>query len=89
MVDTCVCCGAIIPEGRMICWSCEYQFDVVNATPCPECGGKLTTMCVIGADQSNSGFTERWKNCDNCTSDWETYYDEGTGKEVIKRHFWG
>lgn len=56
---------------------------------CPECGGKLTTMCVIGADQSNSGFTERWKNCEQCTSDWETYYDESTKTEVIKRHFWG
>ena len=22
-MDTCVCCGAVIPEGRMICWACE------------------------------------------------------------------
>ncbi len=22
-VDTCVCCGAPIPEGRMICVACE------------------------------------------------------------------
>lgn len=22
-MDTCVCCGEIIPEGRMICWGCE------------------------------------------------------------------
>ena len=58
-------------------------------TKCPECGGELITMCVIGADQSSSGFTERWKNCDCCTSDWETYYDENTNEEVIKRHFWG
>lgn len=23
MEDRCVCCGEIIPEGRMICWACE------------------------------------------------------------------
>ena len=22
-MDTCVCCGAVIPEGRMVCWACE------------------------------------------------------------------
>ena len=22
-MNTCVCCGAVIPEGRMICWACE------------------------------------------------------------------
>lgn len=26
MVDTCVCCGAIIPEGRMVCPNCETPF---------------------------------------------------------------
>ena len=23
MDNTCVCCGAVIPEGRMVCWACE------------------------------------------------------------------
>lgn len=23
--NRCVCCGAIIPEGRQICYSCEIQ----------------------------------------------------------------
>lgn len=26
MIDRCVCCGAVIPEGRMICPSCEREF---------------------------------------------------------------
>lgn len=21
--NTCVCCGEVIPEGRMVCWKCE------------------------------------------------------------------
>lgn len=25
MMDTCVCCGEVIPEGRMICWACENR----------------------------------------------------------------
>ena len=24
MTDTCVCCGAPVPEGRMVCPQCEY-----------------------------------------------------------------
>lgn len=24
MTDTCVCCGAPVPEGRMVCPLCEY-----------------------------------------------------------------
>ena len=27
-MDTCVCCGAVIPEGRMICWACENRQGV-------------------------------------------------------------
>lgn len=23
-IDRCICCGAPIPEGRMICWQCEH-----------------------------------------------------------------
>lgn len=22
--DTCVCCGASVPEGMMVCWICEH-----------------------------------------------------------------
>lgn len=24
--DRCVCCGAIIPESRQICWECENKY---------------------------------------------------------------
>lgn len=29
MNDTCICCGADIPEGRQVCWNCEnaYKFQ--------------------------------------------------------------
>ena len=23
-MEFCVCCGAVIPEGRWICWQCEH-----------------------------------------------------------------
>ncbi len=25
MVDRCVCCGEIVPEGRMVCYRCQYS----------------------------------------------------------------
>lgn len=27
--DTCVCCGAVIPEGRMVCADCLNENNVV------------------------------------------------------------
>lgn len=27
MPDICVCCGAPVPEGRMICWNCEHEYE--------------------------------------------------------------
>lgn len=40
MVDTCVCCGAPVPEGRQICWICEHTDyakadEPVRLTPAP------------------------------------------------------
>lgn len=29
MDNTCVCCGAVIPEGRMVCWACENRQGVI------------------------------------------------------------
>ena len=26
-MDYCVCCGRPVPEGFMVCWLCEHQFD--------------------------------------------------------------
>lgn len=30
MENRCVCCGAIVPEGRMVCGICELQVDAVD-----------------------------------------------------------
>lgn len=41
MVDTCVCCGAPVPEGRQICWICEHTDyakadEPVSQAPAPD-----------------------------------------------------
>lgn len=30
--NRCVCCGEIIPEGRMVCPKCQGQFDKLEST---------------------------------------------------------
>ena len=25
--NRCVCCGEVIPEGKMVCWECEHKED--------------------------------------------------------------
>ena len=33
--DLCVCCGEPVPEGRMVCFSCESQ-PIQNIAPIPD-----------------------------------------------------
>lgn len=51
---------------------------------CPECGAGLECMCVIGADESLSGKTERLYNCYGCGSAWSV-----TEGEEVQRYFFG
>lgn len=32
-MDFCVCCGAYVPEGRMVCFNCENETSQHNAPP--------------------------------------------------------
>lgn len=41
MEDRCVCCGEIVPEGRMVCYMCEHSLDKEN-----EDGRKMVTVSV-------------------------------------------
>lgn len=29
--DRCICCGEVVPEGRMVCWGCEHNIVKVGA----------------------------------------------------------
>ena len=43
--DTCIFCGAAVPEGRMICPACEVDF---HTRCCSICGGPVsmgTSLC--------------------------------------------
>ena len=56
---------------------------------CPECGATLECMCVIGADESLSGKTERLYLCSSCLSSWETIEQEDDSSFEIRRYFFG
>lgn len=63
--NTCVCCGAQIPEGRQICPKCEKEDDIGKGTKvnylrrknnmnklksCPFCGGKAGIQYILGKE---------------------------------------
>ena len=50
MDNTCICCGAIIPEGRQICPQCED--DLANYKPK---GAKTITIKRFIAEVDNDG----------------------------------
>lgn len=53
MVDRCVCCGAEVPEGQMVCWGCANSVETMDRPP----EGRQTTddadlcrSCVYRSD---------------------------------------
>ena len=40
MDNTWVCCGAVVPEGRMVCWACE---NVKGVSPERRANGTVGT----------------------------------------------
>lgn len=58
---------------------------------CPDCGGPLETECVIGADKTLSGYTERICSCKNkyCLAYWDIAVDEEENQIDINRYFCG
>jgi hypothetical protein len=84
MIDTCVCCGEIIPEGQQVCGRC------LNGGPaCPECGNTLTVMHSTYEVTPTSFEHVVLYNCDKCCSDWERR-SRYIGEPVeFKRKIWG
>lgn len=62
-VNRCVCCGEVIPEGRMVCKSCE-EFET-NECPCYEAQPFIVSVMdkVVGPEAICIGT----KECDICT----------------------
>ena len=86
MVDTCVCCGDIVPEGTLVCYACRH--DSIDV-PCPDCGAGLRFMSSGRLFTDKQTLYSRVYHCEKCHADWEA---EGTAGEVtsnLKRKFWG
>lgn len=43
-MDFCVCCGAYVPEGRMVCFNCENETSQHNAPPQKHRCGWMRTL---------------------------------------------
>lgn len=54
---------------------------------CPECGHVIECMCVIGADESVSGMTERLYLCRKCLSSWQIDTDQDGNESPTRRYF--
>lgn len=62
-VDTCVCCGEMIPEGRQVCWNCENSIgDTKKPTKAPsdaqiDFADKIAETLGIDFPQCSEEFT--------------------------------
>lgn len=54
MIDRCVMCGEIVPEGRQVCPNCEKQYIM----RCPRCGIEL-----VVSGKHGGGYIYRCPKC--------------------------
>ena len=86
MVDTCVCCGEIIPEDSHYCRRCANDG---NGVKCPQCGSSLKVM-HSGFNITDTDITwETLFHCEDCGSDWEKQAKYLGQPVEFKRKFWG
>ena len=99
MVNTCVCCGDIIPEGRQVCQSCESVQTEYIKFNCPECGAPLEVMADYLIEERQAKFgdfkyerRDLIRHCNKCHRDWENeWWTEfgDVGETRLRRKFWG
>ena len=69
MEDTCVCCGAVIPEGTQVCKLCAKKIAETKPAiaPCPFCGNtKLKVESKHNGKWSNTGTHSATVRCSKC-----------------------
>ena len=88
MIDRCVCCGDIIPEGRQVCSTCEKHFDN-PATHCPDCEAPLIVMNTSRYFTDDGFGYSTLFHCTICHSDWEKESEYIAKPVQFKRKFWG
>jgi len=88
MVDRCVMCGDIIPEGSQICKRCENN-DSCAYTMCPSCGSPLERMSYHWYNTGRGHAKNTVFHCNTCYLDWEK--DEEYIAQPVKftRKIWG
>lgn len=84
--DTCVCCGAQIPEGRQICWSCEHIGDQDIKIPSDaqiELANSIAETLEIDFPQTSKDFTAYvyWRFINDNIRAAKEYWDECEGNE--------
>ena len=67
MVDTCVCCGTIVPEGVQICYKCANE-DIYY---CPTCKVPLKRTSSCRSATIKQIWYSRLYHCRCCGTDWE------------------
>lgn len=88
MVDRCVCCGNIIPEGRQLCPNCQ-AYEENQAVRCPGCGALLEVISSHWYSTCSGHAKNTVFHCNVCSNDWEKDEEYFTGPVKFQRKFWG
>lgn len=88
MVDRCVVCGELVPEGRQVCLRCENAGDSAGVR-CPTCGSTLELMDSSWYFTGDGFGCSTIFHCNVCHNDWEKEAEYVAKPVEFKRKYWG
>lgn len=88
MVDTCVMCGDIVPEGTQVCKRCENGSSN-DGVSCPDCKAILEIMSSHWYNTCDGHACNTVFHCNACQSDWEKDEEFVARPVKFNRKFWG
>ena len=88
MVDRCVMCNAIVPEGTHTCLSCQNSSSSA-AISCPDCGAVLKVIHANWSYTTTGILHSSIFHCNCCHSDYEKEIEYVRKPERFHKKFWG
>lgn len=84
MVERCVCCGEIIPEGQQTCPSCKKGVrKMAELKPCPFCGGREVNYDYryVGRNRFREEAYITFLKCDICGAQTKAMSFDGNDRD--------
>lgn len=81
MIDTCVCCGSYVPEGHMVCLTCQKRADNSSLKPFK----RITRVTIMGDYGCEEDYKDPYEEIQVLRNALGKYEDLGYTPEQLKK----